>query len=208
MCGAMDVPVKAKRWRVEHRVCQNNGEAVSIRAQGVVGLPHHLKGFLLFPPGHVLHMDTGEELGVHSCPLSKHGGVGLGVAEGIQLPADCRGRQPKLSCQELMPACHLVHHAHVVGDGLIMLHPSSVDPLDPSILHQEPEGGFAALILLHPPPLEEAHLAQRELAVRRLLQRAEDRIEYVLDASLVYAVVGPGIVLVDSLQPSSVQVGV
>ncbi len=58
-------------------------------------------------------------------------GLGGGVSEGVDLPADA-GRDVELAPQEAVPQGGLVDHAGVVGGGLVVHAPPAVaEPLQP-----------------------------------------------------------------------------
>lgn len=130
-----------------------------------------------------------------------------GMAKGIDLPPNL-GDGAKLLHQEAVAQGGLVDHRDVVRRGLVVHAPAAVDKLEAVLRDEHANGRLHLLVLLAPPSLEEPLFDVDKAAVRVRHKLRDHRIEDVLDARVLDAVVEAHQVLVNGFQPTNVVVRV
>uniref|UniRef100_A0A7S3IFY8 Uncharacterized protein n=1 Tax=Strombidium inclinatum TaxID=197538 RepID=A0A7S3IFY8_9SPIT len=132
-------------------------------------------------------VEASEEPGVEA-ELVEDPGIGVGVAEGINLPAYV-GSHSKVFVGPLLADSHVVNHIFESRAGLIVHGPPCVDDFELLVLDEVADLLLLVLRLLLEPEREEFHLYLRELAFGVVLERVNDVSDYEVYAPGNYVLV-------------------
>lgn len=152
----------------------------------------------------VIVVEAGEEPSIEA-HFGEEAGVGVGMAEWIDLPTDS-GFDAELLHDEVVAHHHVVYHIFVDWAGLVMHRPTSVNEFKLATSDKSASLFLHVFVLLIPPHFEELHLHFRELSARVLKQRVDYRGKFDSHHGSLNILLITIEVLIDRLQPSDIVV--
>lgn len=168
--------------------------------------PDHFHRLLVQTRLLVLVVDAYNEKGLESHLAEERGGGGV-MSKGIDVPGNF-GHVVESVLQPAQTHSHLVDEILVVHVGFVRHAPPRVDELDLSVGHQRLHLLLLAVSGLVPPSVEEGHFDDGELVLGVFGQFADNRVDGVLHSCELGPHVPAVEIVVDSLEPSDVVVGV
>ena len=117
--------------------------------------PEHLHCRLIHPLGLILVINPGEKPGIES-HLTEERSLGRRVTKGVNMPPHSWDIS-KFPQEKLMSDCHLVDNVLIVGSGLIIHAPPTIDKLELALLDELLHFFLQVSTLLFPPLVEEGY---------------------------------------------------
>jgi hypothetical protein len=129
------------------------------------------------------------------------------MTKWINLPPDT-GSDTEFTHHEVVTLPHICNHVFIVGASFIVHRPASIQNFKATLSYHISDLLFQLISLVAPPHSEEFHLNVAEAFLRIFDHLVNHFIEDELDGDSLDIIITTRVVLIDSLEPTDVVVGV
>ena len=168
--------------------------------------PQIVECFLVDSSVFVLTVKSGKPPGFEA-HVGEKSWVGRGVTKWINVPSDS-WLDTEFLLEELVADHHVVDHIFIMRSSLIVHAPAGIDELESSFGDQGSDIALDFLSLLVVPHGEEFHLNIGELSCGVEHQLLNNGCQDQIDLSMLLTLVATNIILINSLEPPNVVMGV